>query len=100
MSDQLCDITPSLDGGFLLEGTTPSLKGGDITEERIGKNDYWLVRIDKDGNKIWDKRFGGLESEILKSVSTTSQGDFIIGGYSYSGAGFSKTESHRGKGDY
>ena len=42
--------------------------------------DAWVIKIDKNGNKIWDKTFGGKNTDIPKSITKTEDG-YIIAGY-------------------
>ncbi len=67
------------DGGFIITGET---------EVRQFDFDIYLVKINSNGNLIWEKTFGGTKGDVGKSVSQTSDGGFIITGYTYSsGAG-------------
>ncbi|MBK6526326.1 MAG: hypothetical protein IPG07_12705 [Crocinitomicaceae bacterium] len=55
------------DGGYLMGGrgfTWPV--DGDKTEVGYGENDYWIVKIDEDGNVEWDKTYGGDENDYLQ----------------------------------
>ena len=45
-------------GGFIIGGPTASDSGDDISEAPRGGFDYWIVKTDFAGNKLWDKRFG------------------------------------------
>src|SRR4051812_35592208 len=49
----------TMDGGFVLGGHTNSPLSNDISYPSQGGNDYWIVRLDSNGNKLWDKRYGG-----------------------------------------
>jgi hypothetical protein len=42
--------------------------------------------------KQWDKRFGGTNHVLLYSLEQTTDGGFILGGYSYSQIGGDKTQ--------
>ena len=76
-------VQQTSDGGFVLIGHTDSYTGGEVF-------DLWLIKTDTRGNKQWDKTFGGSYLEYGKSVQQTSDGGFILLGY---------TESY-GAGDY
>jgi len=46
------------------------------------------------GNKQWDKDFGGTQSDYLYSVKQTSDGGYILGGWSYSDISGDKTQAN------
>ncbi len=64
------DVQPSQDGGFVLVGTT--------SKERF-KYDAWIIKVDTNGNKIWEKAFGGKEGDKAWSVVEADDG-YVIGG--------------------
>ncbi len=60
-------IVQSDDGGFLLLGNTSK------------KDDILLIKIDSEGEKIWQKRYGGKEHEKAAGIIKTG-GEYWIGG--------------------
>lgn len=98
--DYLTSIVTTTDGGFLLGGYSLSNKSGDKSENSKGDKDYWVVKIDKNGQKLWDKTFGGLFADVLTSITQTSDGGFLLGGHSLSYVGSDKTETNKGNNDY
>ncbi len=80
------DITNSVkqtaDGGYIIGGYTGS-SNGDVTFNH-GTLDYWVLKTNSTGNIIWQKSFGGSVSDMLKTVSQTSDHGYIIGGVSKS----------------
>ncbi|MBK6642347.1 MAG: hypothetical protein IPG39_14535 [Bacteroidetes bacterium] len=66
----------------------------------MGFNDYWIVKIDSIGNKQWDKDYGGTDFDYLYSLQQTTDGGYILGGYSSSGIGGDKTHASWGAEDY
>lgn len=98
--DLLRDAVLTNDEGFLIGGITASAISGDITVDSKGGNDYWIIKIDKNGNKEWDKRFGGDGSDNLGGIANTSDGGFLIGGNSDSGISGDRTQSSKGKRDH
>ncbi len=102
--DKLKAILKLKDGNFLLGGTTRSGPGGDkLTGQRGGGSfvsssdeDYWLVKINKEGLQLWEKTFGGSRGDDFQAVLETADGNLLIGGYSFSENSGDKTESHRG----
>jgi len=73
-------IARSNNGGYIL--------GGD----RFDYN-YGLIKISADGEKLWEKTFSGDGYDRLIKVITTSDGGYIMAGYSSSNAGIDKSES-------
>jgi hypothetical protein len=99
-SDQLDVIVPANDGGFLFCGSSASGISGDKTQANQGLLDYWILKTDAQGNKLWDKTFGGIEFDKLYSAVQTSDGGFLLGGSSRSAAGADKTGDVWGLEDY
>ncbi|QRR01394.1 T9SS type A sorting domain-containing protein [Dyadobacter sandarakinus] len=83
---------PSKDGGYLLAAQSGANAGFDKTEDGRGGVDYWVIKIDKNGNKQWDKTFGGSADDFLTVAAPTSDGGYILGGGSQSGMGGDKSE--------
>ncbi|TGE27451.1 T9SS type A sorting domain-containing protein [Hymenobacter metallicola] len=98
--DFLRFLQPTADGGCVLGGSTISPVGGDITQPSRGGVDYWLLKIDANGTKLWDKRLGGSADDGLNSLTSTADGGFVLGGSSVSAIGNDKTEASRGASDY
>lgn len=88
------------DGGFIVGGWSESDAGGDKSQNTQGLTDYWLVRTDNTGNKIWDLNFGANNDERLHDVPPTADGGFIIGGHSSSGMNGDKSQPNKGLSDY
>lgn len=93
-------IVPTPDGGYLLAGNSDADVYADKTAERKGGNDYWVIKIDEAGNKLWDKTFGGDGNDGLETIVASPGGGYLLGGFSYSYAGADKTEDSRGSADY
>jgi hypothetical protein len=94
----LQSVQLTTDGGFILCGISFSGAGGDKTQSLRGGNgdtDFWIVKTDSLGNKQWDKDFGGTSSDAGWHAEQTSDGGYILGGYSFSGISGDKTEANR-----
>lgn len=90
------DISLSNDGNIMIAGDTGSTNG-DISSND-GGYDFWLVKIDPDGNIQWDKTYGSPSSETGYGVSDSPDGGFILSGITY-GAGLD-IPYHYGSNDY
>jgi hypothetical protein len=92
-------IRPALGGGYWVSGETDSDDTIDVSEPAYGRTDYWIIRIDDWGNKIWDKRFGSAEKEYNTTFIELMDSSIIICGEARSG-GSSAIRTDTGKGDY
>ncbi len=104
LNDVICVIRQTIDNGFILGGYSGSGIGGDKTQANwdgtLNTEDYWIVKIDSVGNKEWDKRFGGIDHDQLWDLNQTTDGGYILGGFSESEVGGDKTQSSWGLEDY
>ena len=88
LADEITAIDNTQDGGFIIGGSSQSGISGDKTQENWDTTyqdfDYWVVRADNNGQKVWDKRFGGKLQDNLYVIQFTTDGGFILGGSSSS----------------
>ncbi len=98
--DWFFSFAQTSDGGYILGGDSYSGIGGDKTQSSQGDQDYWIVKIDSNGNKQWDKRFGGAGNETLHVLRHTPDNGYILGGISNSEISGDKTQPFWGGGDY
>ena len=68
------DVKQCDDGGFIVAGYSTS---ADSTS-----TDAYLLKTDRDGNLIWEKRFGGGNNDFAQSVQICDDGGFIVAGSS------------------
>jgi hypothetical protein len=99
-NDYISAIEQTADGGYILGGYSSSNISGNKTENSKGDYDYWIVKLDGAGNIQWDKTIGGISADYLQTLKQTSDGGYILGGYSFSNMSGDKTENSRGAGDY
>lgn len=105
--DELSCLIATNDGGYILGGSSSSsvdgkgksnLVGGKKENSR-GSLDYWIIKIDSQGNEIWQHTYGGKYSDQLQSIVATKDGGYLVGGYSNSPASKDKIHENLGKGN-
>src|SRR5688572_9814829 len=65
--EALYTLQQTSDGGYILGGASDSGINTDKTDNCRGGTDFWLIKLQANGNKSWDKTFGGGGSEYLMS---------------------------------
>src|SRR5690606_10926842 len=64
--------------------------GGQKWDSVLHNYDFYLLKTDLNGDTIWTKTYGGSQNEELTSLKKTSDGGFILCGYSKSFSNGSK----------
>jgi len=73
-------IQQTADGGYIVAGETSSFGAGN--------SDIWLLRLNSNGEVIWQKTYGGTGNEVAYFIQQTSDGGYIVSGETSSfGAG-------------
>ena len=80
LSDIGYSIKQTPDNGYVIAGGTIS-NNGDVSGLH-GKQDFWVVKINSNGNLVWQKSLGGSEYENAHSVDITKDGGYIVAGSS------------------
>ncbi|MDR4951479.1 T9SS type A sorting domain-containing protein [Chryseobacterium sp. ES2] len=83
--DTAQSIRQTIDGGYIVAGSSNS-NDGDITGYH-GNYDFWIVKIDSNGNIQWQKSLGGSNLDQALSIQQTVEGGYIAVGWSSSNDG-------------
>jgi len=80
--DEARAIQQTSDGGYIVAGYSKSTDG-DVSGNH-GDSDFWILRLDADGDTLWSKCYGGSGDDEASAIQQTSDGGFIVAGYSSS----------------
>jgi hypothetical protein len=100
--DEFMRMVRARDGGYILAGRSAGPVSADKSEPSRDNgeySDFWLVKIDENGNKVWDKTIGSAGTDGLNTIANTADGGIIVGGSS-SGSGFERSQPLKGLSDY
>lgn len=76
--DSINDMYPTSDGGFILTGASKSTEGN--VRINFGDFDWWVVKVDSEGNIVWEITLGGSGYDIPSSIIETKNGNYLVGG--------------------
>ncbi|MEM8999101.1 MAG: hypothetical protein AAGB24_02470 [Bacteroidota bacterium] len=79
-------IISTTDGGFAVFGFTDSTDGHLVSKSN-NVNDYWLLKLDAEGNLQWLRTYGGSKDDQGQQAIQTSDGGYAITGYAMSDDG-------------
>ncbi len=83
--DRANDVIESRDGGFVVLGQVYSING-DVTGNH-GYNDFWVVKLNNNGDIEWQKALGGSNEEYARSIWQTRDGGYVMTGQTQSNNG-------------
>ena len=78
--DWASSLIQTTDGGYVVAGR--------IDSKGAGKEDFWVIKLDEQGNQVWDKTYGGSGGDEAYSLIQTTDGGYAVAGWNDSkGAG-------------
>ncbi|MCY0970492.1 T9SS type A sorting domain-containing protein [Chryseobacterium wangxinyae] len=97
--DFLSQVTTTIDQQYLITGS--SIQSKKLTSENTQNNgyDFHLVKLNQQGEEVWEKYFAGQNHDFLSSAVSTQEGGFLLAGTSFSGKGLDKKEDTKGGSD-
>lgn len=76
--DEAFDAIKTADGNFLVVGNTRS-NDKDVSKNN-GSSDIWAIKIDANGNLVWEQNYGGSSFDLANGVEQAQDGGFYIVG--------------------
>ncbi|MEJ5049495.1 T9SS type A sorting domain-containing protein [Chryseobacterium culicis] len=98
--DFLSQVTTTIDQQYLITGSSiQSNKQQALGSKQNNGYDFHLVKLNQQGQEVWEKYFSGTNHDYLSATVTTQDGGFLLAGTSYSGKGLDKKEDSKGGSD-
>ncbi|MEJ5052634.1 T9SS type A sorting domain-containing protein [Chryseobacterium culicis] len=99
--DFLSQVTTTIDQQYLITGSSIQSGSGKLEAGSKQNNgyDFHLVKLNQQGQEVWEKYFSGINHDYLSATVTTQDGGFLLAGTSYSGKGLDKKEDSKGGSD-
>ncbi|MBW7674753.1 T9SS type A sorting domain-containing protein [Chryseobacterium chendengshani] len=97
--DFLSQVTTTIDQQYLITGS--SIQAKKLTSENKQNNgyDFHLVKLNQQGDEVWEKYFSGQNHDFLSATVATQEGGFLLAGTSYSGKSLDKKDDAKGGSD-
>lgn len=76
------DFYQTSDGGFIMCGRSYSEEGN--VRINFGEQDWWILKLDNEGNIVWELTLGGIGDDVANSVIETMDNGYLIAGTSSS----------------
>jgi hypothetical protein len=97
--DFLSQVTTTIDQQYLITGS--SIQAKKLTSENKQNNgyDFHLVKLNQQGEEVWEKYFSGQNHDFLSVAVATQEGGFALVGTSFSPKGLDKKEDSKGGSD-
>jgi hypothetical protein len=97
--DFLSQVTTTIDQQYLVTGS--SIQSQKLTSDNKQNNgyDFHLVKLNQQGEEVWEKFFAGQNHDFLSATVNTQEGGFLLAGTSYSSKGLDKKDDSKGGSD-
>ncbi|KPH13810.1 T9SS type A sorting domain-containing protein [Chryseobacterium sp. ERMR1:04] len=97
--DFLSQVTTTIDGQYLITGSSIQSKKLSTDNKQNNGYDFHLVKLNQQGEEVWEKFFVGNNHDFLSATVSTQDGGFLLAGTSYSGKGLDKKDDSKGGSD-
>ena len=98
--DFLTTMTSTIDRQILLSGSSIQEKNPTLNANNNNNGyDYHILKLDQQGQKVWEKYFGGSRHDYLTSSIATQEGGSLLAGTSFSNISGDKKDSNLGGSD-
>ena len=75
-------VRPTLDGGYILAGTTESFGPGD-PENHGSYGNIWIIKLNGSGQTEWEKIYGDYNYTGVHAIEPTANEGYIVAGFTH-----------------
>ena len=97
--DFLSGLAVTIDGQYLVSGSSIQKNQSPTGSDQNKGYDYHILKLDQQGQKVWEKYFSGNQHDYLNSTVSTREGGFLLAGTSYSSMALDKKGRSNGSSD-
>ncbi|MEN4762853.1 T9SS type A sorting domain-containing protein [Chryseobacterium sp. C39-AII1] len=98
--DFLSQVTTTIDQQYLISGSSIQAATSQLQSATSNNGyDFHLVKLNPQGEEVWEKYFSGNNHDFLSATVATQEGGFLISGTTYSTKGLDKKEDSKGGSD-
>lgn len=97
--DFLSQVTTTIDQQYLITGSSIQAPKPSTENKQNNGYDFHVVKLDQQGNEVWEKYFSGQNHDYLSAAVNTQEGGFLLAGTSYSGKSHDKKDASKGGSD-
>ncbi|MDQ0780242.1 T9SS type A sorting domain-containing protein [Chryseobacterium sp. W4I1] len=98
--DFLSHVTTTIDQQYLITGSSIQASKLSTGNKQNNGYDMHLVKLNQQGQEVWEKFFVGNNHDFLSATVGTQDGGFAVVGTSYSGKSLDKKEESKGGSDF
>ncbi len=101
--DFLSQVTTTIDQQYLITGSSihsDNQQPASGSQKQNNGYDFHLVKLNQQGEEVWEKYFSGKNHDFLSATVNTQEGGFLLAGSSYSGKGLDKKDESKGGSDF
>jgi hypothetical protein len=98
--DNISSLVETEDGHILVCGISNSPVSGNKTVGTNGGSDFWVIKMDLNGNEVWQKNYGTSMNESTPKITAINSNNYILTSYSSYGMDGDKSEESYGGSDY
>ncbi|MGD1318569.1 hypothetical protein [Chryseobacterium sp. 2R14A] len=104
--DFLSQVATTVDQQYLITGSSIQAGSGkpgagslSSASKQNNGYDFHLVKLNQQGEEVWEKYFSGQNHDFLSAMVSTQEGGFLLAGTSYSSKGLDKKDDSKGGSD-